>query len=208
MTYFIPIQYIKQAKKALDLDYEVCGIIRPLKRNKSVLGLDITDLGEKIKLGERGSCISTNVWLNYHTHPHMVLPWPSTEDVFKILYDRGSDPVLWGCLIFCQWGVWEIFSSKKEAANVIDASFEAWTQKTSDALYHQLNMDTLNAVPPLRIAKKYVLRYIEKWEKRFAHLDLQMMLIPWNSISGDYYFYSQIMNIPPFKEKESKVRKE
>jgi hypothetical protein len=192
---------IEQVKRYLTLDHEICGLIRPIRRNdSSVLGLNITDRGESIEPGERGSCVSTNVWMNYHTHPRLVLPWPSTEDVFKILYDREDDPVLWGCLIFTEWGVWELYAPKKESVSQIHHKEKEWTQETSDVLYYDLNLERQKRLPSLKEAQTYVLKYIKKWKTRFRNLGLQMTLTSWSRIQGGYTFRTGLGQVPPFRE--------
>jgi hypothetical protein len=183
------------AKKLLSLNYEVCGNFR-LKSN-NILHLDISDEGEPIRQGERGSCISTNVWMNWHTHPYMVLPWPSTEDIFKILFDRKDDPILWGSLIFTEWGVWEIYSTQKDSVSNIQEGEEEWTQYTSDALYSDLGLDNDIPVPSINESKPYIINYIRKWKERFNYLGLEITLTDWNSISKDYVFKTGLATVKP-----------
>lgn len=196
---YIPKKYLKQAQKDLSLSYEICGLIRPVsKKRDDVLGLKVTNEGEYIKHGNRGSCVSTNVWMNYHTHPYRVLPWPSTEDVFKILYDRGHDPVLWGCLIFTEWGVWEIYCPKKENVEDIDKDYTSITQETSDRLYNDIDLFNRDTIPSLDEVKSQVTDYIKLWKKKYKSYNLEITLTAWEAIPSNYAFKTNLKQVPPY----------
>lgn len=198
MYYNISKASVQKAKSQLKLSKEICGIIRPIsKKDPWKLGLDITDEGDDIKPNERGSCVTTNVWMNYHTHPYVVLPWPSTEDIFKILYKRDPDPKLWGCLIFTEWGIWEIYSPKKIDVNVIYSEIDDWTDFTSDELFYALNLDDEIKVADISEpnTKRAVNAYIQKWKSKYKDLGLEIKLTDWKTIPNSYTFKTGLKKV-------------
>jgi len=173
---------------------EICGIVIPGNNELELQGLDV---GPYIKDGERGSCRSTNVWINFHTHPMYVWPWPSTEDVFKVLYDHGAQkPVLWGSLIFTEWGVWEIHSPTKIFPDDLNEDFEWWTVNASDKLFFDLNLSKRKTAPSSQEAEKYIREYVNLWNDAFGPLGFEMQITFWENIPGDYTLQTGLASVP------------
>lgn len=184
-------QTLKQIRSKLREKSEICGVVVPSSLDSDILELESLDVGPYIHDGERGSCRSTNVWINFHTHPLVVLPWPSTEDVFKILYDRERQPVLWGSLIFTEWGIWELFSSHKVPRHELDEMEDWWTTNASDKLFYALQLDETPQVPHLNTIHKPLQSYLDLWGQSFRNLGFEMTLTDWKDIVGDGNYYLQ-----------------
>jgi len=189
----IPRNTLDEFKKKLDARSEICGIVVP---GSDILELKSLDVGPHIHDGERGSCRSTNIWINFHTHPFVVYPWPSTEDVFKILYDRGSSPVLWGSLIFTEWGVWELYSPTKIPQDTLDEMFEWWTVNASDKLFFDLGLDQKKQIPQAQQVVKQIQDYLDLWNEGFGELGVEITLTFWEDIEHDYLLQTGLSEIP------------
>jgi len=173
---------------------EICGVVIP---GNNELDLRSLDVGPYINDGERGSCRSTNVWINFHTHPVFVWPWPSTEDVFKILYDRGvQKPVLWGSLIFTEWGIWELYSPTKIFPDDLNEDFKWWTINASDKLFFDLNLGKGKTAPSSQEAEKQIREYVNLWNDAFGSLGFEMKITFWENIPGDYVLQTGLANVP------------
>lgn len=75
-------------------------------------------------VGDRGICIlkeySNILW---HTHPLTSRPWPSGEDIAKIIKSRPDtefDKIPIVSLIFTKWGIWQIASASDNKINTDD----------------------------------------------------------------------------------------
>lgn len=187
---------LKKIRSKLRQRSEICGIVAPSSSDKDILELKSLDNGPYIHDGERGSCRSTNIWINYHTHPLVVWPWPSTEDIFKVLVDRGDRPVLWGSLIFAEWGIWEIFSHHKVPRRKLDEKEEWWTVNASDELFYALKLDEKPKVPLLSTVHKPLQSYVDLWGEAFDDLGFRITLTDWKDIPGDYYLQTGLQDVP------------
>jgi len=187
---------LKEIRSKLRQRSEICGIVVPSSSDKDILELKSLDNGPYIHDGERGSCRSTNIWINYHTHPLVVWPWPSTEDVFKVLADRGTNPELWGSLIFTEWGIWEISSHRKISRRKLDEKEEWWTTNASDELFYALKLDENPKVPPLSTVHKPLQSYVDLWGEAFGDLGFLITLTSWDDIQGDYYLQQGLQDVP------------
>jgi len=184
---------LEETKEKLSAKSEICGIVVP---KDDILELKYLDVGPLIRDGERGSCRSTNIWINFHTHPFVVYPWPSTEDVFKILYDRESEPILWGSLIFTEWGIWELYSPTKITRNTLDEMFEWWTVNASDKLYFDLELDKNKQVPPANQVIDQIQDYLDLWNEGFGEIGVEITLTFWEDIDSDYSLQTGLSDIP------------
>nr|QBK92315.1 MAG: hypothetical protein LCPAC304_06620 [Pithovirus LCPAC304] len=195
----IPASTLQNIRENLRKNAEICGVVVPSSRSKNILELDSRDIGPKIKDGKRGSCRSTNVWINFHTHPLVVWPWPSTEDMFQVLYDRHHNRrkgELWGSLIFTEWGIWEIYAPKKFSRKELDATKEWWTVHTSDKLFFALDLDQNPTVPSFHKVHEPLQNYLNLWGDHFGPFGFEVTLTDWNDIRGDYYLQTGLQFIP------------
>lgn len=179
--------------KKLDEKREICGIVIP-ERTHGVLKLDFRDFGPVVKDGERGSCRSTNSGLNFHTHPYIVWPWPSTEDMFNILYSRDQQKELWGSLIFTEWGIWEIYGPTKFSRNMLNKDKEWWNVNASDKLFFALGLDENALVPPLKEVLTPIREWMALWDEEFGESGLQITLTGWDKIKNNYYLQTNIQD--------------
>lgn len=193
--YWIGADDIEGIKDKLSINREICGIIIPSHINSGKLELESRDLGPKIEDGDRGSCKSTNVGLNFHTHPLVVWPWPSTEDMFIVLSDRGPLTTLWGSLIFTEWGVWEIFAPQKFPKETLEKVKEWWTVNASDVLYYDLKLDQDSNVPHLENSRNFIQKFVDMWGSEFGDSGLEIALTGWDSIDGDYYLQTGLNGV-------------
>lgn len=193
--YRIPTSTLRTIQDALEKPYEICGIVLIDTQNPEILELESKDYGPQIKNGDRGSCRSTNVGLNFHTHPKMVWPWPSTEDMFNVLYQRNQKSVLWGSLIFTQWGIWEIYAPTKFSRDDLNKTKDWWDQNVSDKLYFALKLDKDPTVPPLKRILKPLQTYLNAWGDAYGDSGMEITLAAWEDIKGDYYLQTSLRTI-------------
>jgi len=186
-------------KEKLNKRREICGIVIP---GNEELVLEFRDRGPYINNGDRGSCKSTNVWINFHTHPYVTLPWPSTEDIFKVLENRKG-PILWGSLIFCEWGIWEIYSSGKIDKKYLDKILQEWTTNTSDELFRDLDLRDFvenpganGAIPELENVHKPVKSFLDKWGNGWEEYGLEITITDWKDVPGYYPLQTGLKNVP------------
>jgi hypothetical protein len=180
--------------KYLDLDAEICGVCVPPTAGP-YLQLSDRDQGPTIREGERGSCRSTNRWINYHTHPRLSKPWPSVEDVFNVLYERPPAENLWRSLIFTEWGIWEIYSPRCYDPDWLDEQLEWWKQHVSYRLYWDLFPHPKSPVPPYAQARPAIEEFARSWRQKFGPQGLEIVLTPWSEIKNGYTLVSSLCKI-------------
>lgn len=189
---YITGEDLKLLRSKLKERYEICGILIP---GEGELELESRDIGPYIDDGERGSCLSTNVWINFHTHPLVTLPWPSTEDIFKVLESRRGS-TLWGSLIFCEWGIWEIYSPRKVSKSYLDRIQGEWTEKTSDKLFYELNLSDPPVVPGVNEAEEAIKRFLDRWYRGWGETGLEITLTKWDDVPGHYPLQTGLQQVP------------
>ena len=93
----------------LKIDHEICGIIKKVKSNdKEVVILEIHP--PIIEDDKRLNC--SHVYYSkiiFHTHPNISKPYPSAEDILKIMKSFDIEY----SVIFTSWGIWKLYSNKK-----------------------------------------------------------------------------------------------
>ena len=184
----------------LEENWEICGVITPGNgklgdSRHQELQLESRDIGPYINDGDRGSCKSTNKWINFHTHPYVTYPWPSTEDIFKVLTER-SGAVLWGSLIFTEWGIWEIYSAEKVDKSYLDSIQEEWTTNTSDKLFYDLNLEENSEVPDLNTVHGALQSFLDKWGRGWEDVGLEITLTDWRDIPEYYPLQTGLQSVP------------
>jgi hypothetical protein len=195
MVWRIPKNSLAKIKQTLKKNHEICGIC--IGKDGDILELEYIDNGPPIEKGEVGSCRSTNKWINFHTHPTIVWPWPSTEDVFKVLRKRDGKP-LYGSLIFTEWGIWEIYAANKVEDSYLTEIEESWTQYTSDKLFYDLELTPKSKPPAFSKASEHIISYLDKWSEIFWDIGLDICLTSWNGLEQDqsYQLQTELSTLP------------
>ena len=98
-------------KEFLRLNREICGHVYNLNGNIVLYCENVGSLkGEKM----RGSCqhskYSSVIW---HTHPNISLPYPSMEDILKVIKPRNDSGLISTSYIFTSIGIWSIQGKKR-----------------------------------------------------------------------------------------------
>lgn len=189
---YIDAEDLLYLKERLEERREICGIVF---QGEGELQLQSRDIGPYISNGERGSCKSTNVWINFHTHPYITLPWPSVEDIFKVLESR-SGPILWGSLIFCEWGIWEIYSPEKVSRRYLDSVQKEWTENASDKLFYDLGLKEDFEVPDLKEVHGPLQTFLNKWYVGWKDTGLEITLTDWRDVPGHYPLQTGLQQVP------------
>jgi len=108
-------------KEFLKLNREICGHVY-IVNGELVLYCDSvgTSVGGDIKT--RGSCqhsiYSSIIW---HTHPNISLPYPSVEDILKVIKPRTKPELITTSFIFTSIGIWSIQGKKREITPEIES---------------------------------------------------------------------------------------
>ena len=100
---------------------EYCGNCVP---NGDHISLNLDNMLTGSILDGRGTCTykehSNVLW---HTHPLTSRPWPSGEDIAKVIksrHDVAIDKIPIVSLIFTKWGLWEIVTAIDNKINIDD----------------------------------------------------------------------------------------
>ena len=185
-------------------NYEVCGALIPFPNSKNLVDAAYVERGPDIEPGVRASCNLPSSLVNWHTHPRVTgtLPWPSTEDIFKVLSgpEVVNGKVLYsantvGTLIFTDWGVWEISSKYKFPVEKFTRLLVDKFNRLSDEFYNNVIVD--GRILTASEADIHIELFINDWEVEFEDQELEIILTPFNTIVGDYKFKTKIIkNIP------------
>ena len=95
-------------KSFLKLDFEICGTLKTNPSGKMIL--EIHSQNKIVDEGDKSMCYHLSYFKNiFHTHTNNSKAYPSAKDIIKVM--KNSD--ILSSLIFCKWGIWEIYSAKK-----------------------------------------------------------------------------------------------
>ena len=117
------ISTLRTVQDLLQKNFEVCGNFKVINGigDKKYLQIDTdktTDVSSKVSKTKnkpfRHFCqhkvYSKHIW---HTHPTVAKPYPSAEDILKIVKTRQNRDHLHTSVIFTDWGIWVLCSVKK-----------------------------------------------------------------------------------------------
>lgn len=142
----------------LNLDVEVCG--------KVVNGkLIIQAYGTSSK---RNMCQHLHYdTIIFHTHPIGVKPYPSPEDIVKVIKNRTIDQ----SIIFTTWGMWSITCKNKTQSN-LQKIFDICSFYV-DEIYHNTSQGTI--YNSLEISS-----IIDRLCKKLSVHELKISIVPWD----------------------------
>jgi len=185
-------------------NYEVCGALIPFPNSQNLVDAAFVERGPDIEPGVRASCNLPNSLVNWHTHPRVsgTLPWPSMEDVFKVISgpEIVDGIVLYpattvGTLIFTDWGVWEISSKYKLPVQNFTREMVDKFKRLSDEFFG--NVVVNGRILTVMEVDLYIGLFINDWEVEFEKQELEITLTPFNVIKDNYEFKTKILkNIP------------
>lgn len=109
MKVIVPIDILKYLYDIMIIEEtEICGNFKLNKQNNS-LYIDGMNYGswEDMDDGRKRQRCTRNYdgWIGYHSHPASVLPYPSYEDIHRVLMTNG----IYMDLLITSWGIWIIY---------------------------------------------------------------------------------------------------
>ena len=156
-------------KSFLNLDFEICGCLKESHSGKIIFEVhsqDETKIDSDKLMCEHFS-YSRHI---FHTHPNISKCYPSAKDIIKVM----KNSMILSSIIFCKWGIWEIYSNKKYNFSNTEKQIENdKINKLFVELYEMTENGRANEVDYKKINK-----FIKKIEERYKLFGLEINLSP------------------------------
>lgn len=167
--YFISKKTLNYLKEDLFLDVEICGNFFITENNE----FKIREATKGTKEIYRGVCKQPKYdSFIFHTHAMDMKPYPSTEDVLKILKEKNK--IIKSSFVFTKWGIYEISCGKhvkEKDQSTVKEIIEYYIEK----IYHNTNK-----------GKDYdyykIKEILKKCTIKLNHFGLKIKFTPWKQV--------------------------
>ena len=157
-------------KSFLNFNFEICGCIKEAHGGRIIFEVhsqDETKIGSDKLMCEHLS-YSRHI---FHTHPNISKCYPSAKDIIKVM----KNSMIMSSIIFCKWGVWEIYSNKKYSFSLSEKQIENdKINKLLVELYEMTGKGRANEVDYKKINK-----CVKKIEDKYKSFGLEINLTQW-----------------------------
>jgi len=185
MTY-ISYDDLEVVFELLEKEVEMCGFL--LETQSNALQLYVDNIGEfKNGIGLcQHSEYTKYIW---HTHPYTTKPYPSAEDVIKVLkYRQSGYPE--ESLIFSSWGVWELCASSK--IKLDDVWLQYLLNITKEAFGSIYHITEKGSKPLNSRSLEFIQNVIDGLQyniNRRHDFGFQMSFTPWKQIQSNRSYF-------------------
>lgn len=170
----IPAGLLREFRKLLGLETEVCGKMLIHENNICLVGITKGTTDAK----GRHLCISEPADYVWHTHPNTHKAYPSAEDIMSVVKNRK--PIIKISIIITAWGIWVLQSQNK--IHITDRNrdyYQNKIQKIINTLYFYTEKGRVENVDESQVCSAiFALEGIKG-------LGLQIRFRKWESVTTD-----------------------